>query len=192
MGRDNETFAGITKIAKNLSETHEDSTPFVLHKEDGNIDIVGDPNKTENKKHNYVIKYRFSEREFDELFPNGVEAEVTTVAKHWKVIEVEYKDITVKPRRDLGMVGAITKVFPYFYELKDDGSMRRYNTEELTEVFFVAEDELIENMYRIVTFFLDIPKKEAEYMTCVSVLRTMGELIMDFPEVFNEAELFFG
>lgn len=192
MGRDNETFAGITKIAENLSKTHEDSTPFVLHKDDGNIEIVGDPNKTENKKHNYVIKYRFSEKEFNELFPHGVDADVTTVAKHWKVIEVEYKDITVKPRRDLGMVGAITKVFPYFYELKDDGSMRRYNTEELTEVFFVAEDELIENMYRIVTFFLDIPKKEAEYMTCVSVLRTMGELIMDFPEVFNEAELFFG
>ncbi len=172
-------------ISKKLKQTNEDDTPFLVMK-DQEISVVGDANKTEVKKDDYSIRFRMPKNKFDEK-PEGA-AEVGT----YYVFSIDFKGITITPRSDLKILDAVMKIIPFFNKLKENGSIEGLEKEELFSVFAQAGEAVHLAIYNLVATFLGIDDELGEYMLPFSVIGAMSQLIDNHPEVFNEADVFFG
>lgn len=172
-------------IGEKLKRTNEDNTPFPVVK-DNEISVIGDPNKTEVKKNDYEIKFRMPKSMFTEK-PDGAQ-EIGSLY----VLTVKYKDISITPRNDLKIVEAIMRIQPFFNKLKEDGGIETYTKEELFSLYAYAGDDVHIAMYNLVATFLGIDDKSGEYMLPMSVLDTINTIMDTHPEIFNEADVFFG
>ena len=181
------TSKDLTDIKKKLEEAQNDDTPYTLVTDD-EIMVVGDPNKTEVKTHDYTVKFRFPESLLDSV-PH--DPDVKIVCGQF-ITDIEFKDVSVIPRNDLKIVGGIAQFLPFFYEITEDGNLEDRTTEELAQIVINMSDEVMDGIYNIVAAFLDIDNELKDRMLATSVLETLGDLIHDFPQVFNEADGFFG
>lgn len=173
------------KIGEKIKKTNEDTTPFAVVKE-GKLSVVGDANQTEVKKNDYTIKFRFPK----ELFPEGLE-KATSVGPYY-VVAVEYKGVSITPRNDVKIMDAIFKILPFFNKLKEDGGIEELSNEEILSIYAYANDEVHLAIYNLVATFLGINDQMGEYMLPFSVLTALNQIIDTHPEVFNEADVFFG
>lgn len=172
-------------LAKQMQRAEEDTTPFaVVNGKD--VSVVGDVNKTEVKKNDYQIKFRFPFSLF-ETVPKGAQK----VGQYY-VVTTEYKDVSVTPRKDLIILDSIMKVFPFFKKLKENGEVEDYSKEELFSIFAYAGNEVHLALYNLVATFLEIDDELGQYMLPGSVITVMGQIIENHPEMFNEADVFFG
>lgn len=173
------------EMSKNLKKAEEDDTPIIALVND-EVNVVGDANKTELNKHTYSIRFRFPEELSNYKTPDSIE-----VGK-WFINEIVYEDVFVSPRRDLKVVSAIMGIVPFFKSVSDSGELVNKTDTELLEFARNLPDEIILDMYDIVSAFLNVDESLVEYMSPFSVIEVMGDLIRDYPEVFNEADVFFG
>lgn len=172
-------------VSEKLKDAQNDTTPFAIV-EDKEIKVVGDANKTAVKKNNYMVKFRFPKGVFEQM-PEGAKE-----VGNFYVLEVEYKDVSITPRTDLKIVDAIFRLQPFLNELTENGAVKERAPEELFHIFAYASEDIHLAMYNIVGAFLGIDDKMGEYMLPFSVLDTITKLIETHPEVFNEADVFFG
>lgn len=173
------------KIANNLKQAEKDDTPFVVVKND-EIAVVGDANKTHVKRNEYIVSFRFP------LSNEIYKTPESKVIGDFYITNIAYKDVFVSPRRDLTIVGAIMKLIPYFKNLVDDGTIEDKNQEELFEAFVNLEPSILDAMYNVVSAMLDVDESIVDNMMPTSVFKVCAQLIEDYPEVFNEADVFFG
>jgi len=172
-------------INNQIKKTNEDSTPFLISKDEELI-VVGDANQTIVKRNDYTIKFRMLKEDL-EVIPDGAQE-----VGDYYVFSLIFDGITITPRSDLKIVDAIFKILPFFNQLKEDGSIEDSSREELLSIFAHAKEEIHLAMYNLVATFLGIDDHLGEHMLPFSVVGALNQLIDNHPEIFNEADVFFG
>ena len=172
-------------VNNQLKKTNEDATPFLISKDEDLI-VVGDANKTAVKKNDYTIKFRMLKTDL-EVKPEGAQE-----IGNYYVFSLTFEGIMITPRSDLKIVDAIFKILPFFNKLKEDGDIEELSREELLSMFAYAKEEIHLAMYNLVATFLGIDDQLGAHMLPFSVVGALSQLIDNHPEIFNEADVFFG
>jgi len=176
----------IVKIAKKIEETQNDDTPVAIIDQDSqDITIVGDPNKTEKKEpKSYIVRFRLPADKYEK-------PEKAQVLTSVYIVDVKYDNIDITPRNDVKIVNSILKVKPFFEKLSESGETESRTNEEIIEMFAKVGDEVMLALYNLVATFLGIDDEMGQWMMPFSVIHVLEEIIVEHPEIFNEADYFF-
>ena len=104
-------------VHKKVEEAREDETPYAIYaEEDEPIKVIGDANKTEVKKADYPITFRF---ELSEVDKDSLPEDVKIYFDKYVQFTVNYEDIYVNPRKDSKLVGSLIEVMPFMNQIKE-------------------------------------------------------------------------
>lgn len=173
-------------IKQGMDDAHNDDTPFPVVTKDG-MTVVGNANKTEVKSRDYTIMFRFPKEMAQEM--NIDKSNIVKETNASVYVNVEYNNVHIKPRYDLEIDAALTKIFPYFYNVKEK-QVKERSEEELIAMVKDMCQQIGDDIYDVVAAVLGVDRSIVEYMDWNSVISVMTRLPYDFPEVFNEAEGF--
>ena len=84
------------------------------------------------------------------------------------------------------------KIIPFFKKLYEDGSLRDRTEDELYQVFISMSEEVLDSIYILVQAVMNIPDDIIDNLIPSSAVATCSKIILDYPEIFNEADVFFG
>lgn len=174
-------------IQASMNEAHKDDTPFAVVSNNG-VNVVGNANKTQVKSHDYNVRFRFPKSMADGIDPKDI---VQTVGDY-VIVNMEFTDVHIKPRNDVDINAAIVQILPYFKDFNEDLSVTDKTQEELVQLVKTVNDDIGMDIYDVVAAILDVDKSLKDYMMFTDVLEILKRMPEDFPEVFNEAESFFG
>lgn len=182
------------EMSKDLQEAQTDDTPFMVADGPTELSIHGDPNKTQLKLGDYKVKFRYSREQWETLYGSFPQKQdgIDIINNHWVLVTIDYKNISITPRSDLKLLDSIFEIIPFFNKIKEDGSVEAMSTQELVHVYANHKTDVTAHMQNIVGTFLSIPENILQYMMPVSTMNCFHELITRHPEIFNQAELFFG
>lgn len=123
----------ILKIEDAIDTARDDDTPYAVYGRDDTevIEVIGDPNKTEVKKSNYNIKFRYTVEELNGNIPEGAEV----IARRFVVFNHKFEDITLNPAKDLTVVSCMMDIFPFFAELESALEQRNAEIESLEKEY---------------------------------------------------------
>lgn len=123
----------ILKIEDAIDTARDDDTPYAVYGRDDTevIEVIGDPNKTEVKKSNYNIKFRYTLEELNGNIPEGAEV----IARRFVVFNHRFEDITLNPAKDLTVVSCMMDIFPFFAELESTLEERNSEIEGLEKEY---------------------------------------------------------
>ena len=173
------------ELKKKWDSAMDDATVYPVF-ENKEIHLVGDASKTEIKRNNYTILFAFPK-------VVGKAQPMNSEEKHNAYVRtVHYEDITILPRNNFALAGAIMTLMPFLNKLKEDGGIEDLSKDELFLKFATAKKSIHLAIYNIVAAFLDIDDDEGSYMTPMSVFDTLIKIMDTHPEVFNEADFFTG
>lgn len=109
-----ERFAptALEDIRKKLEIAREDDTPHAIYGGDGDkISVVGDANKTEVKKVDIDMSFRFTKKELEDA---GIPIpEKAKVIGKYVIINTVYEDLTISPRRDAVLIDSLMTIYPF-------------------------------------------------------------------------------
>lgn len=111
-------------INKSLEKAREDDTPHAVLN-NGNLAVVGDANKTEVKKIDYQIKFRFEEGEL-QAYPKNAKK----VGKYI-MFTIDFEDIHINPRKDMLLVESALGIYPIITALTNVVDTRNSQIEEM-------------------------------------------------------------
>ena len=111
-------------INKSLEKAREDDTPHAVLN-NGNLAVVGDANKTEVKKVDYKIKFRFEEGEL-QAYPKNAKK----VGKYI-MFTIDFEDIHINPRKDMLLVESALGIYPIITALTNVVDTRNSQIEEM-------------------------------------------------------------
>ena len=111
-------------INKSLEKAREDDTPHAILN-NGNLAVVGDANKTEVKKVDYQIKFRFEEGEL-QAYPKNAKK----VGKYI-MFTIDFEDIHINPRKDMLLVESALGIYPIITALTNVVDTRNSQIEEM-------------------------------------------------------------
>lgn len=181
------TTSDMVDIQQSMNEAQKSDTPFAVVTKDG-VNVVGNPNKTEVKSHDYNIRFRFPKS-----MAQGIdEKDIVATVGDYVIVNMEFTDVHIKPRNDVDINAAIVKIIPYFKNMTEDLKVEDKTQEELTEIVKAINDDIGQDLYDVVAAVLDIDKSIEDYMLLTDALEVVKRMPTDFPEVFNEADSFFG
>lgn len=175
----------LVNINEKIKATAEDTTPYLVKKDD-TLHVMGDANKTEVKKGDYTIKFRYPRSAFAEI-PAGARE-----VGEFVVFAVTYPEVTITPRRDIKIIAEIFKLKPFLNTLSEDGKVEERTEEEMFMIVADAGEEMLLAVYNLVATFLGIDDIAGEYMLPGSVITALAQIVETHPEIFNEADVFFG
>lgn len=159
------------EIDEAIDKAQESVVPFPVQTED-ELSVVGDANRTELNKHDFKIEF---------LVPQQ--------GKYASYIK-EFKGIYITPRQNVSIVKAFTSLMPFFR--KPDGSAITSFTEaEKREIASKFDQPLYDAMYDLVAVVLNIDPDLKDYMTPQSVMEAVIKILLQYPEMVNEADTFF-
>lgn len=123
----------ILKIEDAIDTARDDDTPYAVYGRDDTevIEVIGDPNKTEVKKSNYNIKFRYTLEELNGNIPEGAEV----IARRFVVFNHRFEDITLNPAKDLTVVSCMMDILPFFAELESTFEQRDSEIEGLEKEY---------------------------------------------------------
>lgn len=123
----------ILKIEDAIDTARDDDTPYAVYGRDDTevIEVIGDPNKTEVKKSNYNIKFRYTLEELNGNIPEGAEV----IARRFVVFNHKFEDITLNPAKDLTVVSCMMDILPFFAELESTFEQRDSEIEGLEKEY---------------------------------------------------------
>lgn len=111
-------------INKSLEKARKDDTPHAVLN-NGNLAVVGDANKTEVKKVDYQIKFRFEEGEL-QAYPKNAKK----VGKYI-MFTIDFEDIHINPRKDMLLVESALGIYPIITALTNVVDTRNSQIEEM-------------------------------------------------------------
>lgn len=159
-----------------IEAAQTDTTPFLIPGDEPTV--VGDANKTQINAHDFEITFRI---------PQKMEDGSIRQIKQTK----EYKGVYITPRMDAVVQKLVTQMMPYLYEIGEDGTLRPYSAEEFERVSANFDKEMTDIMYETVGTVLRIDKLLWDFMMPDSVEAAVMKLIIQIPELVNEADSFF-
>lgn len=174
------------KLSKEIKKAQEDTTPYAVVA-DKQIHVVGDANKTENKQHDYTVKFRFP-IDYEGMFPDE---DKEYIGNYFTIVS-EFKNVTINPRKDLKILASVSRIIPYVKKLNEDGTIEDPNDDEIIQMCLDMPDEIEDAMYALTANVLGVPSEISDFMLATDVFSFVSDFVSDFPEVFNEADAFFG
>lgn len=182
------TVDNMVKLQDRIEEAHKDETPYPVVTKDG-VNVVGDPNKTEINSHDYTIRFRFPK---DMPQVQGIDpSEIIKQVGDYIIVSFEFKDVSIKPRYDLEITAALSRIFPYLYKINfDTKSMERRTQEEMTDLIDGMCQTIGDDLYHVTGAILGVDKSIEEYMMWNDVVEFVTKIPKDYPEVVNETEGF--
>ena len=163
------TLEQLKQVHKKIEEAREDDTPYAIYvEEDEPIKVVGDANKTEVKKSDYVITFRF---EKDEIDMDSLPDDVKILFDRYVQFSVEYKDIYINARNDMKLNGAFIDVQPFMVQL---GEILVQREDEIEKIEKKYSCKFLEKNKKIVTTLKDKEKND--------------KAVRERSEIVNEAE----
>ena len=177
----------LLRITEAMKEAEKDDTPFQVT--DGeNMNVVGDPNKTERKSVDISILFRFPTQ-----FLGDMKDSATMVADgKYGLVEIEYKNLCITGEMDLALVSQLMVLEPFFVEVLKDGNTE-YRDEEALQAIIrdnLSNRKILSAMYEFVGIVCGMKEELIPFMYYESVLESFIKIITEFPEVLNETYFF--
>lgn len=176
-----------------IKEAENDDTPYVGIKDD-ELHVLGNPNKTEIKPADYVVRFAFpnTEEYRARAEVNGGEVGQTTDDGRYFLYTREYKNVYLTPRRMGAVVSTLAQIESFMYKVFDNGEIRELSYEETVAMLQVMNGELSDATYELVATVLRIPYDEMEWMLPLNTVENAVKIAKNNPSAVNEADLFFG
>lgn len=178
------TMEEFEKMKEAMEKAEKDETPYMAVANE-EMHVLGDPNKTETKKGEYKIRFAFPKKW-------EVKDEVIKETDNFKVVERTYHDVMISARLHPSVISSFVRIQSFFSMIEDDGSIREPSEDEVKMLLEELNDEMTETIYNAVGAVLKLSPEEKDCMLITSVMTTVIQIINDFPEIINEADLFFG
>lgn len=175
-----------------IEEAREDDTPYIGIKDD-EIHILGNPNKTEIKAADYVVRFAFPNTpEWKaRAQSNGDTIGKTSADGRYFLCERQFRNVYLSPRRMSGVVSALAAIEAFLYKITENGELKDMNYEESISMMQAMNGELSDATYDIVATVLRIPYDEMEWMLPVNTIENAVKIAKNNPSAVNEADLFF-
>lgn len=161
-------------IDEAIDQAQESVVPFPVSTEE-ELSVVGDANKTEINKHDFKIEF---------LIPE--DGKYVSCTK-------EFKGVYITPRQNVSIVKAVTTLLPFFRKTRN-GEVGKYTEAEKREIAMKFDQSVYDVMYDMVNVVLGIDKIDpqlVDLMTPQSVLDATIKILLQYPEMVNEADTFF-
>ena len=175
-----------------IEDARNDDTPYIGIK-DYELHILGDPNKTEIKPADYVVRFAFpnTEKWRARAEINGDKIGKTTADGRYFLAEREYKNVYLSPRRISGVVSALAALEAFLFQVTENGEIKELSYEESIGMIQMLNGELSDATYDVVATVLRIPYEEMEWMLPVNTIENAVKIAKNNPSAVNEADLFF-
>lgn len=175
-----------------IEEAREDDTPYIGIKDD-ELHVLGDPNKTEIKPADYVVRFAFPNTPewMARAETNGDKIGNTTQDGGYFFAERTYKNVYLTPRRMSGVVSALAEIDKFIYRVTENGELKELTYDEVVSMLHVMNGELLDATYDIVATVLRIPYDEMEWMLPINTIQNAVRIAKNNPSAVNEADLFF-
>lgn len=174
-------------IKDSMDKAEEDTTPYAAVSE-GQIHIVGDPNKTEVKKEDFVIQFAYPNTEFWRKQID--EKEIFNETPNYIGVEKHFKDVWVSPRLQTAIMTAFVELYAFFTTTMENGEVRDMTLDEIKIALRELNQEMVEAMCHAVGTILKIPPREEDFMLTTSTAVCLIKIVEAFPEVINGMDFF--
>lgn len=180
------------ELKQAIEDAREDDTPYIGIKDD-ELHVLGDPNKTEVKPADYVVRFAFPNTEEwkSRAEMNGDEIGQTTEDGRYFLASRKYKNVYLAPRRMSAAVTTLSQIEAFLYRIMEDGDIKDLSYEELQSMLQVMSGELSDATYELVATVLRIPYEEVEWMLPLNTMENAVKIVKNNPSAVNEADLFF-
>lgn len=175
-----------------IEEAREDDTPYIGIKDD-ELHVLGNPNKTEIKPADYVVRFAFPNTSEwrARAEANGDEIGKTTEDGSYFFVDRPYKNVYLSPRRMGAVVSTLAQIESFIYQITDNGEIKDLSREEMMGLAQVMNGELSDATYDVVATVLRIPYDEMEWMLPLNAMENAVKIARNNPSAVNEADLFF-
>lgn len=188
-----EQIGGLLEAAE---EAKKDDTPYVAIVDD-EVNVLGNPNKTENIKHDYSVEFAIPNTKENKamLKANGVQIKMES--DNYLRVDRQFKDVYLLPRRATDVIEAFTRVQSFINKVtvvNDEGELEISirTDEEMLEVMTELNTDMEDAMYRAVGAFFGLNQYDTDCMILPSVIFNVIAIATNNPEVMNGSEVFFG
>lgn len=183
------TYEDFIEMKKKMDEAENDTTPYAIV-DDDEVSVVGDVNKTEVVKQDYVIQFAYPNTP---QWKQRLESEGVKILKetpNYIGVERHYKDVWVPPRVYTAVQTAFGELYQFFNVVMEDGTIRDLNEEEIVQAIRMLSQEMMESMCHAVATVLRIPQAEEQCMLPTMTMAAVIRMIQDFPEIVNGMDFF--
>lgn len=183
------SYEEFVEMKKKMDEAEEDTTPYAIV-DDGEVSVVGDVNKTEITKHDYVIQFAYPNTKAwkDRLESEGVK--ILKETPNYIGVERTYTDVWVAPRVYTAVQTAFAELYQFFNVVMEDGTIRDLTDEEIVQAIRMLSQDMMESMCHAVATVLRIPQNEEACMLPTMTMAAVMRMIQDFPEILNGMDFF--
>lgn len=182
------TLEDMTKLQDGIEEAHKDDTPFPIVA-DKEIKVVGDANKTEIKQHDFNIRFRFP-KDMPEV-QNIDPSEIIKTVGEYIIVNFEFKNVKIKPRYDLEIIAALSRIYPYLYKINEKTkSLEKRSTKEITDIIDGMCQTIGDDLYHVTAAILGVDKELEQWMMWNDVEDFVTHIPQNYPELLNETEGF--
>ena len=164
----------IIQLKEAREKAMEDTTPFPVMK-DGDLAVVGDANKTEINKHDFVLTFIVPDK-------NG----------QYVKRDVEYKGIYMKPRQAVTVQRLMTALQPLYSMVKPGGKVEDYTEEEMMELAVAYEGTVLDQIYRLVAVVLGVNDELVDFIDPESAVNAYHKIMKLYPDMVKASDSFFG
>lgn len=186
----------VSDFLKVVEEAKKDDTPYVAYVDD-EVHVIGDPNKTELKKHEYTVDFAIPNTAENKarLKASGIAIEFES--DNYLRIKRDFKNVFVSARRATDIAEAFTRVQAFINKVTirdEDGELdiRLHTEDEMLEVMAELNTEIEDAMYRAVGTFFGLNQYDTDSMLLPSVIYNVIMIAVNNPEVINGSDVFFG
>lgn len=178
------------KVAKAMEKADGDDTPILVN--DGEtLSIVGDANKTETKRNEYVVSFTTPKSKFKNK-PDEKTFETFEEIDGYYRFSLKFEDVEITPRKNMKVVDSMLKIIPFFKKLGEQGEVEDLTSVEQAQMLLGASEDIHLALYNFVAIFLNIDDELGEYMLPTSVISNVAKIFDNHPEIVNESDIFFG
>lgn len=172
------------KIKRNIETAEEDTKP-VVGVIGNDVVVNGDVNNIKIEPKDYTLHFIMPT-----YMTEGTEA--IDQGNGYSVLDIEYRDIFPTVQDNMKYTSALVQLLPFFKKLKEDGTIENLSDEEaLISIFDNMKDEVVDALYRLVTVVLGVDDALKKWISPFSLIATGAQIIEDFPNIINQADLFF-
>ena len=182
----------LDELKQAMKEAENDDTPYIGIK-DNELHVLGDPNKTEVKSADYVVRFAFPNNEEwrARAEANGDKIGKTTEDGSYFLAEREYRNVYLTPRRVGAVLTTLERIMSFMYRITENGEIKELTYDETVDLMQAMNGELSDATYDVVATVLCIPFEEIDFMLPLNTFENAVKIAKNNPSAINEADLFF-
>lgn len=166
-----------------------DDTPYI-GMVDGQVNINGDPNKTEIKPADYEVLFAFPDTELFRKRCDVTGDEIIKREQGFIIVRRVYKNVYLTPRKMSDAVTAGAVIESFLNKVTENGEVKALSYDELKDVIVDNFTEMKDSAYDLVSSVLRIHPEEAEWMLPMQTVTVAIQIAMNNPALENESNFF--